>query len=129
MKQLFIVIGAIIIAAILLLAYMGKLDAVIAIFQPGFTDDQIIRVDQEIKDYYVKQMRASPSAVEREQIASGSTTVDVRMIKVSNKRLEGFVKISLRDEQSKRLGLGEITVPCEATMGVNSDQWLWKCQK
>jgi hypothetical protein len=72
-------------------------------------------------------MRNSPSATEREQIDSGSTTVEVHMIKMSSKRLEGFANFTLRDDASKAIGMGEVRVPCEATMGENSE-WLWKCQ-
>ncbi len=128
MKQVLITIGILAAAGFVILAYMGRLDIVMSMFQSGFTDEQIKAVDQEIRDYYLKQMRESPSAIERQEIASGSTTVEVTMIKVSDKRLEGFATILLRDEVSKKAGLGEVKVPCEATLGVNSSQYLWKCQ-
>ncbi len=111
------------------LAYMGKDGAVLALIHPGFTDSQVREVEQTIKDEYVRRLLASPSPVERYQVASGSTTVEVTMMKVSAMKLEGFVKISLHDEESKKAGLDEITQSCEATMSVESRQWLWKCQK
>jgi hypothetical protein len=99
------------------------------LYQSGFSDAQVRQVEQDIREYFLKQMRASSSATERNQVASGSTTVDVRMIRMSPKKLEGFAKITLRDEESQALGLGEVSVPCEATMGMDSDQYIWKCQK
>jgi hypothetical protein len=128
MKQVVITIGTIAVAAFLILAYIGRLDIVTSLFQSGFTDEQIKDIDREIRDYYLKQMRESPSAVERQQVASGSTTVEVTMIKVSERRLEGFATITMNDEDSKKAGLGEIRVSCEATLGANSAQYLWKCQ-
>ena len=65
--------------------------------------------------------------MERAQLASGSTTVDVHLIKVSDRKLEGFVRFTLRDEESKRLGVSEITESCEATMAVDSSDSIWKC--
>jgi hypothetical protein len=128
MKQVLLTIGTLAAAGLLFLAYIGRLDMVTSIFQSGFTDEQIKAIDREIRDYYLKQMRKSPSAIERQEAASGSTTVEVTMIKVSDKRLEGFATILLRDELSKNAGLDEVKVPCEATLGVNSSQYLWKCQ-
>jgi hypothetical protein len=62
------------------------------------------------------------------QILPVRSTVEVHMIKMSSRRLEGFAIISLRDKESTELGLGELRVVCEATMGEDSNQWLWKCQ-
>jgi hypothetical protein len=50
------------------------------------------------------------------------------MIKVADRRLEGFAKISLHDQQSKELGLSEMMQTCEATMEMNSSQFIWKCK-
>jgi hypothetical protein len=116
-----------VIVVIVVLLLLKNFD-VASLFQPGFTDSQIRQVDQAIKDYYVNQMRTSPSALERREIANGSTTIEVQMIKVSAKRLEGFATISSDDEGLRRLGLEKISVPCETTMGTNSDQYIWKCQ-
>jgi hypothetical protein len=128
MKQVVISVAVLAIAAFVVLAYIRRSDLFTSLFQSGFTDEQIRAVDREIRDYYLKRIQESPSAIEREQVDSGSTTVEVQMIKVSEKRLEGFATISLHDEVSKRAGLSEIRVPCEATLGVNSEQYLWKCQ-
>jgi hypothetical protein len=99
------------------------------IFDGMIPDDAQIRdVERTIKDYFVQHMQNSPSAAEREHIANGSSTVEVHMIKMSSRRLEGFAIISLRDKESTELVLGELRVVCEATMGEDSDQWLWKCQ-
>lgn len=128
MKQVLVTLGIVAIATFAILAYVGRLEVITSVFQSGFTDEQIRAIDREIREYYLKQMRESPSAIERQQIASGSTTVDVQMIKVSERRLEGFVTITLNDEDSRQAGLGEVRVLCEATLGVNSEQYLWKCQ-
>ncbi|MGA9987706.1 MAG: hypothetical protein WBP69_07985 [Terriglobales bacterium] len=124
MNKLLIPFLAILTAAVIVLLLLGHVPT----FQSGFTDAQIQAVELTIKDYFVQHMQNSPSAVEREQIANGSTTVEVHMIKMSARRLEGFAVISLRDKESTALGLGDLRVACEATMGENSDQWLWKCQ-
>jgi len=76
--------------------------------QGGFTDAQIREVEQSIQNYYLEKQRNSSSAAEREQALNGLTTVDAKMLKVSDRRLEGYVKFTLRDEESKRLGLDEI---------------------
>jgi hypothetical protein len=124
MNKLLVPVLAIITVGVIVLLALGHVPT----FQSGFTDAQIRGVERTIKDHIVKGMSSSPSAVEKEQIASGSTTVEVHMIKVSSNRLEGFAEITLRDEASKNAGLGDLTIPCEATLGVKSDQWVWKCQ-
>jgi len=123
MHKLVVTVLAVLTAAAVVFLVLGHVPT----FQSGFTDAQIKAVESAIKDYFVQHMQNSPSAVEREQIASGSTTVEVHMIKMSSKKLEGFATITLRDDESKAVGMGEIRVPCEATMGENSE-WLWKCQ-
>ena len=131
MDRTFQIVAILILVAALIalgIATLGNFDTITSLFQSGFTDDQIRQVEQTIKEYYLKGLSTSPSAVERGEVASGSTTVEVTMIKVSAKRLEGFAKISSSDQESKELGFGEVTIPCEATLGVHSDQWIWKCQ-
>jgi len=128
MKKLFIAgfIGAV--AAIFLLVIYMRNSNVVAPIVGGFTDAQIQDIEQSIRDYYLRQLRESQSPTEREEVASGSTTVEAQMLKVSDKRLEGFVKFTMRDEASRKLGLGEIILNCEATMNTDSTKWLWKCQ-
>ena len=128
MKKVFIAAVGIAAICIVVLLLLEKLGIVAPVFHGGFTDSQVREVERIIKDYYVKQLSASPSATEREQVAGGSTTVEVHMIKVSDRKLEGFAKISLHDQQSKDLGLSEIADTCEATMEMNSSQYIWKCK-
>lgn len=123
MNKLLVPVLATLTVGLIVLLLQGRVPTL----QSGFTDAQIRDVERTIRDYFVQHMQSSPSAIEREQIASGSTTVEVRMIKMSSKRPEGFATITLRDDASKAVGMGEIRVPCEATMGENSE-WLWKCQ-
>ena len=66
--------------------FLGDVRGMSSLLQSGFTDDQIKQIEQSIKDKYVTKMSTSSSAAERYQIASGSTTVTVRMLKVSTKR-------------------------------------------
>jgi hypothetical protein len=125
MNKLFVpVLLAIVIVGVIAILLTGHAPTL----QRGFTDAQIRDVERTIKDYFVQHMQNSPSAAEREHIANGSSTVEVHMIKMSSRRLEGFAIISLRDKESTELGLGELRVVCEATMGEDSNQWLWKCQ-
>jgi hypothetical protein len=116
------------VAFALLLVYMWDSHIVQSTLHPGFTDAQVREIEQSIEDYYAKKLRESPSAAEREELANGSTTVTAKMLKVSSRRLEGFVKFTLRDEASRSAGLDELLLNCEATMDVDSTQWMWKCQ-
>lgn len=122
------VIITVLIVGFALLAYFAKIDTITALFQSGFTERQRRNVEQEIRAYYVKGISNSPSVIERTEFNTGSTSIDVHMVKVSNKRLEGFVKLSLHDQTSRSLGLSDVTVPCEATLGVDPNQYVWKCQ-
>jgi len=108
--------------------FLGDVRGVSALLQSGFTDDQIKQIEQSIKDKYVTKMSTSSSAAERYQIASGSTTVKVKMLKVSAKRLEGLATITRSNLSAKELGLGEINIPCEATLATDSEKYIWKCR-
>lgn len=112
------------IAVVSVTAYTGQLTYVASLFEPGFTDSQIAAVNQEIRNYYVKDMKTPE---ERKQLETGKSAVEVTMMKMSARRLEGFVTISIHDEVARNLGLEEVKIPCEATMGVDSNQYLWKC--
>ena len=120
------IIGSI--AFALLLIYLWDSHIVQSALHPGFTDAQVHEIEQSIEDYYAQKLRKSPNAAEREELANGSTTIDAKMLKVSDRRLEGFVKFTLRDEESRKAGLNELILSCEATMDVDSTQWMWKCQ-
>lgn len=128
MKQFLIALLIVLAIGAVALAVMGRFDLVISLFQPGFTDEQINAVERDIREYYLKQMRASSSVTERQEVESGMATVAVQMVKVSPKRLEGFVLISNKTPEAKAIGLDEVRVSCEATLGMNPNQYLWKCQ-
>lgn len=125
MKKLLIASAIVVLILVLLYTRSNRLAPII---QGGFTDADIRACENSIRDKYLEQLRNSSSEVEKQQVASGSTTVEAHMIKVGDRRLEGFVKFTLRDEESKKLGLSEITETCQATMEMNSSQYIWGCK-
>jgi hypothetical protein len=128
MKRL--LLGGIVGAALAILAvfaYLSNSRSVISPFHSGFTDSEVRQCEQTIKDYYVNQIKNSPNEKERQELESGLTTVDVRMIKVTDRRLEGYAKISINTQQARNVGLSEIMQVCEATMEMDSSQFIWKC--
>lgn len=125
MKKL--IIASVIVVLILLWLYTRS-NVLAPIIKGGFTDADIRSCENSIREHYLEQLRQSQSPTEREELASGSTTIEATMLKVSDKRLEGFVKFTMRDEESKKLGLGEINLNCEATMNTDSTKWIWQCQ-
>jgi hypothetical protein len=124
-----ILIGTILAVVIIVFLSLGRSGNMTPFFGNGFTDSQVAECEQAIKDYYMKLLTESASAVERHEVATGVTTVDAHMLKISDRKLQGFVKITSRNPEAQKLGLGEIAIPCEATMGVDSTQWIWKCQR
>lgn len=124
MKKILIggIVGAAI--AIALVAYFRSDGSLV---QRGFTGADIRKCEQTIRGYYLDQIKNSSSAVERQQVADGITTVDVQMIKVADRRLEGFAKIRANTREAKDVGFSEITQTCEATMEMDSTQFIWKC--
>lgn len=124
MKKL--LIASAIVVFVLLWLYTRS-NTLAPIIQGGFTDADIRSCENAIREKYLEQLRNS-SEVEKQQVASGSTTVEAHMIKVGDRKLEGFVKLTLRDEESKKLGLTEVTQTCEATMEMNSSQYIWGCK-
>lgn len=127
MKKLIIAgfVGAI--AVVLLLLVYTRSNTIAPIVQGGFTDSEIRQCEQTIREHYLDQIKNS-SPTEKEEVENGSTTIEVRMIKVADRRLEGFAKISLSTQEAKNLGLSEIMQTCEATMEMNSSQYIWKCK-
>jgi hypothetical protein len=99
----------------------------LAIVRGGFTDADVRTCENKINEQYLEKLRNATSEVGRQQVTNSSTTVEARMIKVGDRRLEGFAKISLHDQESRDLGLDEIMQTCEATMETNSSQYIWKC--
>lgn len=110
-----------------MLGFTRNLDTIVSAFEPGFTEKQIRDVEQQIRSDVLKRLENSSSAVERQEVANGSTTVDVHMIKVSKKRLDGYTTISSNTGAARDIGLDKITVSCDATLGVRPDQYLWEC--
>jgi hypothetical protein len=111
-----------------LLAYWRNPRADTSPFHSGFTESQIAECEQTIRDYYLNQLRNSSSAAERQEVEDGSATVEVHMIKVADRKLEGFAKISINTQEARDVGLNEITQTCEATMDMDSQQFIWKCR-
>ena len=116
------------IAAIVVLLLYTRTNLIAPIIQGGFTDTDIRNCENAIKEYYLGQLRNSTSAVERQEVADGSTTIEVRMIKVASRRLEGYAKVSINTKAARDLGLSEIMQTCEATMEMDSSQYIWKCK-
>ena len=124
MKRLLLggVVGAIVVLGFLTYSRVTR-----SLLRPGFTDADIRNCEQTIRDYYLNQLRNSTSEVEKQEVANGTTTINVHLIKVADRRLEGFVKISVNTQQAREVGLNEITQTCEATMEIDSPQYIWKC--
>jgi hypothetical protein len=75
-------------------------------FGPSFGDDEIKRAEQSIRSEFGKR--------------EGVTVLDVQLMKESSRKLSGFVKVKVPL-------FGEVTKPCSATMGDNSE-YMWTCQ-
>lgn len=127
MKLIFLTVGLVVPCGFLLACHQPSSNTITPIIQGGFTDSGIRHCEQMIRDHYLKQLRNSSSATtERQEVENGRTvTVEAQMNKVADRRLEGFVKISM-NAQEPRGGVSEIT-PCEATMEMNSTRYIWKC--
>jgi hypothetical protein len=117
--------AAVTMLAVLVYLWLSHAEAIP--FHSGFTDAEVRQCEQTIKDYYLNQIKNSGSEKERQELESGLTTVEVRMIKVSDRRLEGYAKITINTQQAREVGLSEINQICDATMGVDSPQFIWKC--
>jgi hypothetical protein len=72
----------------------------------GFTDEDIAKVKESIRDEFDKR--------------PGVKVVEVQMLKESPNKLMGFVK-------AKAPLFGEITKSCSATMG-EGHEYLWRCE-
>ena len=94
-----------------------------------FTDNQIRDVEKNIKDEFINKFSHSASEIERQEMLDGKITIEVQMIKVAERKLDGFVKIHYDTEQARKFGLDEITIPCEATRDVDSSKYIWRCGK
>jgi hypothetical protein len=93
----------------------------------GFSDEDIRQCEQTIKESYLNRLKNSSSETERREAETGATTVDVQMIKVADRKLEGYVKISINTPEAKDIGMGEIMHKCEAKMEMNSSRYIWQC--
>ena len=98
-------------------------------FRSGFSDEDIRQCEQTIKETYLDRLRNSSSETERREVETGATTVEVQMIRVADRRLEGFARISLNTSEAKEIGLNEIMHKCEATMEMNSSHYIWRCDQ
>ncbi len=73
----------------------------------GFTEAEIERVRQSIRDEYTKR--------------GGATVEDVTMIKKSSRELTGFVRL-----KPTALNITQ-TIDCTASMAESGGQYLWRC--
>jgi len=132
MKKLLLagLVGAI--AVILLLLVYTRSNTIAPIVQGGFTDSEIRQCEQTIREHYLDQSKnssgLSTSPTDKQEVDNGSITVEVHMIKVADRKLEGFAKIHINAQEAKDVGLSEIMQTCEATMEMNSSQFIWKCK-
>jgi hypothetical protein len=96
-------------------------------FHSGFSDADIRQCEQVIRESYLDRFRNSSSETERQEVETGATTVEVQMIKVADRKLEGYVRISVNTPEAKEIGVNEIAHKCEATMELNSSHYIWQC--
>jgi hypothetical protein len=96
-------------------------------FYSDFTESDIRQCEQTIKETYANRFRNSPSETERQEVENGAITFDVQMIKVGERKLEGYMKISINTPSAKELGVNEISYRCEATMETTSSHYIWEC--
>jgi len=93
----------------------------------GFNDEGIRQCEQAIKESYLSRFKNSTSETERQEVESGALTIDVQMIKVADKKLEGYVTLLNSTPEAKQIGMNEIMYKCEATMEMNSSHYIWQC--
>lgn len=93
----------------------------------GFSDADIRQCEQTIKESYLSRFKNSTSATERQEAETGAITIDVQMIKVADRKIEGYVRLLNSTPEAKEIGMNEIEYKCEATMEMNSSHYIWQC--
>jgi len=76
----------------------------------GFTDQDVANAEKSIKTEFEKK---------------DFTVSEVKLIKESDRKLSGFVRLKKR---VPIVGDMEVTKNCTATMGENSSEYIWKCE-
>lgn len=91
---------------LLLLAYVGYTSSC----SSGFSEDDI---------------GAAKSAIRTEFEKQGFTVEEVSLIKESDRRLSGFVRLK---KSASSLGEVQVTRDCTATMSADSPTYIWECK-
>jgi len=96
-------------------------------FHTGFSDADIRQCEQAIKEQYSDRLTNSPSEAERRALEDGVYAIDVQMIRVADRKLEGYAKVSINPRDPKNGGPIESTHKCEAVMDIASPHFVWNC--